>query len=823
MFRQTLDGTWWLRWASRDDPQVEHWRGGFPDGVLASVPGDVHSDLVTAGRLGEPLLDTAARDAAWVGDYDWWYSRTFEVSSLQGVEQSELHFDGIDLSAQAWLNGQALGSHSNAHLPWTIDISDQVREGANVLVVRVDDGFRSVAGRDFARYDGLSSHHGGVPMMLMRKPLFTHGWDWAPVLPTCGIYRDVELRLLSGPVIRRAAWRTRLQDDGGAVVSVHVEVENPLPTPQTTTLRVTLDDHSVELTSALGPGDGTLAVDLQIEDPRLWWPAPLGAPTLCTSSVELVVSGRVVDVQRGRQGLREVELRQQPLGDGEGESFTIVVNGVPVFAKGAGWQPADQLIARASDTKIRELVRLAAQANLNMLRIWGGGVYERDAFYDACDDFGVLVWQDFLYACSYYPDDDPEFVAQAREEAAAAVRRLRNHPSLALWCGNNETQWMHGAKRARGETRPHYGLRLYDEVLPAVVAEHDPTRPYWPGTPTGGSAPNAPDGGTRHTWDLVFQAESLDARTDFRSFTQDTSSFVAEFGCLAPSSVSSLQAFLGPEHLNRKSDGWEFHDNWFEQGATAHAITRYWADAETLALPEYVAVGQLIQAQALTTGLDHWRRRKFRTSGALFWGYTDTWGTTHSWAIVDYFLDRRPSYHHVRRSCAPVALSVESHDGAHALWAVNDLRSHVEAVLESGVLDLASGEYLRRESRPVTLEPNAAIMLEAVGVGGDDVLTFGRLRTGDELIAHVTALAAGFEFRAVPFPAPRFTQSVTGEQLVISADTFVWQVEIDAPPGVEVSDNYFDVLPGETREIQLDGPAALLQHVTARPFIRTDT
>ena len=316
-------------------------------------------------------------------------------------------------------------------------------------------------------------------------------------------------------------------------------------------------------------------------------------------------------------------------------------------------------------------MRLAAGANLNMLRVWGGGVYESDAFYDACDEHGILVWHDFMYACAYYPDDDPAFVEEARLEARAAVERLRNRPCIALWCGNNENQWLHGLFGSMGRAQPQlHGLSLYDELLPAVVAELDPDRPYVAGTPLGGSSPNAEDGGTRHAWDLVFLSDGLDTRTDFPAFRDDRSAFVAEFGCLGPSDVESLRTFLPPdEHERRDGPAWKRHDNWFESGATAHAIARYWGPVEALDVDAYVALGQLVQAEALTIAIEHWRRRKFRTSGTLFWGYTDPWGTTHSWAIVDAFLRRRAAYHDVARAFAPVALSLEPRPGGRcAVW-----------------------------------------------------------------------------------------------------------------------------------------------------------
>ncbi|MEW5815029.1 MAG: sugar-binding domain-containing protein [Spirochaetota bacterium] len=827
--KKTLDlnGRWDLQWA--DPGQGE--AAGIPqtgcqaeNRIAASVPGDVHIDLIEAGIIDEPLWGKNAPACAWMEEKDWWYSRTFEIDPGFIGERVELHFEGLDTTADVWLNGQHLGSHNNMHIPYTIEVTEAVREGTNLVVVRLDVGLRAVRGKDTTTYSKMLAEVGPEPARIwIRKAQFTFGWDWAPRLLTCGIWRGVELHSYETVSLRDLCLRTHLLADGMARVKVLLELENFSSNMQAVQITLSLrgrERHEISLKASLQPGLSELCTHLEIPDPDLWWPAPLGEPALYDVAAVVRQEGQILDQKAFCYGLREVALIQELIPN-EGKSFIIAVNGQKFYCKGANWVPADSLIARVSPAKYRELVRLAAEANFNMFRIWGGGIFEDDYFYELCDQFGILIWQDFLYACGYYPDDDPEFVAQAQREAELAVRRLRNHPCIALWCGNNENQWIHWDRVQQGAGADRlYGEIIYDQILPEVCARLDPTRPYWPGSPYGGDDPNSPEQGDRHNWHISIGA-TPEERIDYPYYEGDQGKFISEFGILAPPPLDSLMRFLPPGELDRHSPGWSFHNNQFEQGAIWEALKRYWKSSEELSLSAYIIYSQMIQAEALKFALEHWRRRKFDTSGTLFWMYSDSWGAV-GWTIVDYYLRLKPSYYAVRRAFAPLLASFAPENGLFQLWLTNDTLGAREGSLQYGWVDLENSKVESQHQEAIAPAKTSTVVAKLpLPEGWQDQpgrwMAFCRFSTDGQVLSRSRRFLSGFQFNQLPLPKAEFDYQLQGpddsgvSQLILKANSFVWMVQIQSPRGVWVEDNYFDLIPGETVQIRLSGPAVLMK------------
>ncbi len=819
VFRLDLNGTWTLAWCEPGRGEERGWPTlgvECPNAVSATVPGDVHLDLIEAGVIDEPLHGLNSRDCAWMEEMDWWHSRSFALGRANMGERIELVFGGLDTTADLWLNGEHLGRTNNMHVAQTFDVTEVARAGRNLLVVRLDVGLRAVEGKDLERYAML---RGPEPRVYMRKAQFTFGWDWAPRLATCGIWRPVELRSYRRAALRELCLRTRLGPDGAATVEVLAEVENLTGglLPAALSLALSRDEtHAVNLEAMLEPGTGEMAGEIRIEDPELWWPAPLGEPALYEVTAVLHSGARELERRSFRYGLREVTLAQEPIGE-EGRSFVFHVNGEAVYCKGADWVPADSIVARVSPARYRALVGAAAEANFNMLRVWGGGIYEDDCFYRLCDERGILVWQDFLYACAYYPDDDPQFVAEARREAAQAVRRLRNHACLALWCGNNENQWLHGDRAgAPGAPERCLGEGLYNAVLPGVCARLDPTRPYWPSSPWGGPEPNSELEGNRHAWDVSIRAPALEDRIDYERYAEDRGKFICEFGVLAPPPPEGLRRYLPPGELSRDCEPWAHHNNRFEKGTNQEALRRYWRPAEDLSLDEYVRYSQLIQAEALSFAVEHWRRRKFRTGGALLWMYADCWGEV-GWTVIDYYLNRKPSYYAVRRACAPVLASLKREEDGVGVWLVNDMLRAVPGELTAGWLNVRTGEMTER-TEPAEAPANAAREATRLALpeGELDAWTaYARFARDAEVLSRNRLFLAGFHFNRLALPAVRLAWRLAGDPpaLEVGADGFAWQVHVEAPRGVWVEDNDFDLLPGEARTVPLRGPAPLCERV----------
>jgi beta-mannosidase len=823
--RIDLNGIWALRYCDPGEGERLGWPEGAGDKefVAARVPGDVHVDLAEAGVIEEPLHGRNARDCAWMEGKDWWYAREFEVPSSSLGERVELHFAGLDTTADVWVNGRHVGAHDNMFVPIVLDVTGVVREGPNLVVVRVDVGLRTAEGRPVGKYGAMGTSASDTPRMWIRKAQFTFRWDWAPRLLTCGIWRGVELRSYDRVALRDVCLRTSLRPGGEARVEALLEVENLTDVETPTQASVFLSGHgeyTAELQATLQPGLQTLTAEIDVTEPALWWPAPLGEPNLYDCRVVVKAHGQILGQKTFRYGLREVELIREPLPE-EGESFTLVINGQKVYCKGADWVPADSLMARVSPAKYRELVRLASEANFNMFRIWGGGVYEDPYFYQLCDEFGILVWQDFMYACSYYPDDDPGFVAGARRESELAVRRLRNHACIALWCGNNENQWIHYRVGQTGTPADRcYGEVIYDEVLPEVCARLDPTRPYWPSSPYGGQDPNSEELGNRHAWEVNIINPVLEDQVNYANYAADRGKFISEFGILAPPVLETLQEYLPPTELHRGSPAWEFHNNEFEKGTIQTALERYWRPAEELGLPEYALYAQLIQAEALKFALEHWRRRKFATSGTLFWMYSDCWGAI-GWTIVDYYLRKKPSYYFVRRAFEPILASIQQGDNRLSFWLSNDTLQDTRGTLEYGLVDLRTSET-REQTSEAKVAANSSVRVAELDISQlapDEVgrwAAYCRFIAGGQVVSRNRWFLTGFYLNALDMPKAHLAQRLDGEALVLKADSFAWQVQIATPAGVEAEDNHFDLLPGEERRIRLRGPEDLFARVAAR-------
>ena len=809
--------------------------------VPAEVPGDVHLDLARAGTIEEPLVGLNAKGLRWIEDREWWFRRTFTVPGDRVGRHAELLFEGLDYEADIFLNGERVGRHLNAFVPCRIDVSDRVRPGENLLCVRLECGARQGRARRVKKYLGgwsLASRS-----CLLRKPQFTFGWDWAPKLLTCGIWRPASLELHEGASIRDVQVRTAIEpvprESGaegwgrraaGADLAFSVEVESFFEVTRPMALRVTVanEEKQVErFEAAVDPGPGRIDGTVHLEKPLLWYPRPMGEQHLYTVVVDLMDGENVLDHRLFKTGLRRVRLLQEPLHSSpeppeRGQTFTLEVNGARVFACGANWVPADSVLARVDGDRYGTLLEAAADAHFNMLRIWGGGIYEDEAFYDLCDAYGILVWQDFMFSCALYPDDDPEFVAQVRGEAEAVVRRLRNHPSLALWCGNNECDmgyrlnWWSGAKAFHGES-------IYHELLPEVCGRLDPDRPYWPSSPYGDPAdPNGPEEGDQHPWEVSISAPTLEERADYRRYERVGGRFVSEYGMLAPPALESLRQGLGDDEAKPGGRVWTFHTNPYAKGVQEARLDLFCGEkAGRLELGRRVLLEQIIQAEGLRTAIEHFRRRKFTCSGSLFWMFNDCWPAV-SWSVIDYYGRRKPAYYAVKRAYQPILVSIRDDRTHLSLWVVNDTLEPLEGRLEHGLMNLSSPHDADVLTDPVRVAPNSAAAITTVPVPTSALewkFYFARLQVKGAYIAQNRFLFTTFKGARWPEVTPYWTlEAVDGldHTIKVGAACYAWAVRLDLPEGVLPEDNYFDLFPGDEKSVRLKGPAELARKVQVR-------
>jgi beta-mannosidase len=838
MLKQTLslDGPWTFRGldadhAQRTQPHTPAW----PDGewLPGQVPGTVQQDLLRLGRIPDPYLDANALQLTWIEEKDWWYRHTFTCPSDFTGDRVLLKCDGLDTYASLWLNGTLIGRHANMFVPFKADVTGVLRPGReNELLIL----FRSIdlelRDKDVSRMWGLN---GDKTTSYARKAQCSFGWDWAPRLVTFGIWRPIRLVAHRYGCFRDLAVRTYLERPDRARLELSCELEGLAPEPQPAEVTLTVLGPEGEtvatsrVSTQLAKGIQTLTARLDLDRPRLWWPNGCGDQPLYRVNAQLLTSGEVLDEASTRFGVRKIELRQEPIATGR--TFTFVINGQPIFCKGANWGPAEALTLRTTEGRYRALIQLARDANMNMLRVWGGGIYEDQVFYDVCDEMGILVWQDFMYACASYPDDEAT-LCEAEREARLVIRALRNHPCLAMWCGNNENQWIHIQRLHNGvETNPALlGQAIYDEVLPRICVELDPTRPYWPSSPWGGETPNSPREGDRHSytvglgigdlgdWDLSW------ANAGYHRYGEDTGKFISEFG--------SFVAFPEPETIERFLDPPERHTDsaaWREHVPHSPTWPAHFQDifdfqlANILGVPGEKALGmgayqcyaRLVAGEALAYGIEHYRRAKFQCSGVLFWFFASIWPAI-DWACVDHYLVPKPLYYYIKRAFAPVLVSLRAEpDGGVSAWVVNDRLAPL-----SGTLTLShgtfTGEVLWRDEQSVHIPANSSVCLQTLP--GD------RLRARDRRTAFVAASLTESDavWRARPlflddlrvllFPqatlTARLSRATDGRLTVtVHSDVFARAVRL-ALYGAVFQDNYSDLLPGEERQVSFDPAAA---------------
>ena len=803
----SLDGAWKIRACDDLHGRPTHYVGPGADlthFVDAVVPGEVHLDLMRAGIIADTNLGTAVREARWVEESVWVYRREFDAppEALE-ARAVRLVFDGLDLDAKVYLNGEEVGRHANAHTPCRIDVAGKRRPGTNTVAVWLESGLCAVCDRNATAYEWWSLNHRLHKRAWLRKPQYQFGWDWNPRLINVGIWRPVRLEWSDTVRVDAVTVYSELADDH-ATATLHCRVfaENVTGEDLPAVVRAVCAETgtAAELDVALPAGRSPQILAIPVDAPKLWWPAGHGEQPLYTLDVEVRVGGEAVATAMRRTGIRTVTINQDPH-PVEGRYFILEVNGRPIFLKGGNWVPPDMIYARITPDLCRRLIELAVEANCNMMRIWGGGLFADHAMLDACDERGVLVWHDFLYACAKYPADDFGFLRNAEAEAVFAIRDLSHHPSLALWCGNNEVE--EGFYNWETQTeKPLVQFSLFHHVLPILLKREDPSRPYWPGSPFSPDhdVPSSKLSGDQHPWAVTVGAE-VDNIWHFRL---DVSRCANEGGVLGASPAATVRGFLPPDQQTMHSPAWVLHDNavnFYERPGVCYRMMETWIGrvATEMDLDDYLFYSALMQAEGLKEYIDNFRRRMFSSSAAVFWMYNDSWPTTHGWTIVDYHLRRKLSFHPTRRAFAPVTVVPAELPGAVGVFGVNDTPAPWSGGLRYGLANLAGGLPLD-ERAAVELPANAAVELARIPMaqwrqaGTRSAVAFALLLEGEQPIAQNRLFVE--KFKDLEWSAPEVSVRREGDLAVFSSPTFAWGVCLDLDGEATLPDNAFDLLPG---------------------------
>ncbi|WP_315762342.1 beta-mannosidase [Sphingomonas sp. Y38-1Y] len=792
-------------------------RGAGGGWIAATAPGDTYLALIEAGRLAHPFAGREEAAAAWVRDREWWWHTRFDLTEAAPSEMVELVFDGLDTFADIWLDGHLLGRADNMFRSWRFDLSG-VAPGCRDLAVRFHPPSIMTGDRPLPNWSVATDRISRTRRTAMRKAQFGWGWDWGPDLPTVGIWKSVRIERRRSAVVRSVNFSTLTIDHGTAQVAIDIDLSEPA-------------DATVELLSPdgervwQGHRRGSGRIEAAIADARLWWSADLGEQPLYTLVVRIAGAP---DYSR-QVGIRTIAIDQSPDPDEPGTTFfRFVLNGVPIFAKGVNWVPANSFVGAVPDATYRDLLARAASANMNMVRVWGGGIYEPDLFYDECDRLGLLVWQDFMFANGPDPDDDPAFLDNIRAEVREQVARLRHHACLALWCGNNESHGIHWLQAAlTGVAERHAGLTIYDEIIPAALDELDPATPWWPSSPWGGPSPNSMRGGDVHNWtvwhgfppvpDVELDGGYLSAPEGvaFTRYQEDMARFVSEFGLQAAPTLATLERWMAPDDLALKSPGFldRIKDVADKAAAMMATVT---GPPETLA--DYVDFTMVAQAEGLKFGIEHYRRRKPHCSGALIWQHNDCWPCV-SWSLIDHDGVAKAGWYAVRRAFAPVLASFRRVGDGVELWVTNDTLAPVH---DAAIVSLASfaGEIAWQAEVAIEVPANASrCVWRGVAADADDQVLMVRsaadaFPANRLLLAPVKDLAlapdAGINTVCEPVAA--------GLRVTVSATRYALTVNLCSDdPRLRFSDGHFDLAAGETRTVivsHVDDGAVRAEHVT---------
>jgi beta-mannosidase len=811
----TLNGVWQLTYNTLGKNQ-DKWNRTIP----ATVPGDIHLDLMAAGLICEPLISDNSKKYHWIEEKEWWYSKKFEVSETFFGKKIELVCDGLDLTADIWVNGVLVGSANNMFVQHRFDVGKVLCVGENEILVRLDVGFNAVGDvptEKFAKSWGREEPR----RPWMRKAQQSFYWDVAPRLLTCGIWRDIYLESFDEVILSDVYVTSQTRADT-ATVSVFAEITSSIS--DICELEVVVKDEKSEIIRkvpvALHKGEQKKQIDVELKNPKLWWPNGMGNANLYQVSIRLLnEDGYLYGEKQLKHGIRTIEILQESLNENE-RTFTVVVNGFKVFCKGGNWVPSDSIYARINREKEYKLLKYAQEANFNMIRIWGGGVYPDTFFYEICDELGIMVWQDFMYACAYYPDFEPAFCAGAKEEAEKVVRKFRNHASLALWCGNNETYWMHNRVDPNGE---FYGLKIYAEILPAAIKHLDPKTYYHPSSPYPGPAFNQENQGDQHIWSYVLGWYELNHRSDSWDYSEEEKKtvmkiwdipelnhkFISEFGIYCPSNMASMQKFMGEHPVRTEGEIYQHHRNHFEADFILEMLRRYYKHRDDYSLEEFIIAGQMVQSEALKYIFEEFRSRMYVCSGTLFWEYNDAWGHI-GYTPVDYYLNVKPLYYYMRRVFAPVHAVFKNQ--ANQLWVLNDKPQEQSLEIEYGVMSFSGKDIFNRRKR--ILVPACSAMqidsLEAELIKVSDAKqAFAYVKVYDSnggLLERNRQFLVPLE--EINLPEDSMTCEITAIdrqtwKVDVSARDFVHMVKIDADENLQCSDNSFDLWPGERRIIEV--------------------
>lgn len=782
---------------------------GEEERIPAQVPGSVYHDLLCSKRMEDPFWRDNEDKALKLMENDFIYETHFVPDKgLFDTDEIRLCFAGLDTIADVYLNGILLGRADNMHRVWEFSVTEVLRQEENVLKIY----FHSPTGYIKERYAQcvtMGSEHCMDGFPQIRKAHCMFGWDWGPRLPDAGIWKDV---FLEGVETGRLESVYVTQEHESHKVTLHISAKivragkekDSAKDAEELSYRVTVTDPKGNVRTADNSPES-----LVISQPLLWWPNGYGEQNLYGICVQLMMGGREIDRWEKRIGLRTMTMHREK--DAYGESFAHEVNGVQIFAMGADYIPEDNIFSRITGERTRNLLEQCRAANFNCIRVWGGGFYPHDDFYDLCDELGLVVWQDLMFACAVYELTE-EFDKNIRAEIRDNVRRLRHHASLGLWCGNNEMemfvdegQWVNTPKQ-----KADY-IKMYEYIIPQVLKEEDPQTFYWPASPSSGGsfdAPNDPDRGDVHYW-KVWHGDK-----PFSEYRKYYFRYASEFGFQSFPCLKTVEAFTLPEDRNIFSYVMDKHQR---NDAANGKIMKYLY--QTYLYPSefdtLLYASQLLQGEAIKYGVEHFRRNRGRCMGAVYWQLNDCWPVA-SWSSIDYYGRWKALHYFAKRFFAPVLLSCQEEGMMTQNTNVNAQPFQMEKSVTFNVSNETMtekavrvvwavrnrfGEVLREEEQELLVPALSSVWMDKVEIPEmkieEEYISY-ELFEGEKWVSGSTVLLTLPKF--FRYEDPQLTVEACGDEIVVRAEAYAGSVEIrNGNEDLVLEDNYFDMNGGERR------------------------
>lgn len=806
----------------------KHVRGN--DWYPATVPGVVQTDLMDNQLIEDPFYRLNERSIQWIDKEDWEYKTTLDVApDVFDKQHIELDFKGLDTYADVYLNDSCILKTDNMFREWQVEVKGLLKKDGNQLRIY----FHSPIKMDIPKFDAMKypveagndqSENGGVfdkkVSVFARKAGYHYGWDWGPRIVTSGIWRPVYLIGWNDARIENIQYIQEKVNARRADIKARLTFTADKDGEATLAIRAEGVKNGWTKKAQVKKGTNVIETDLTVNNPKLWWTNGLGEPHLYPFTATLAIDGRTADSRTTNLGLRSLRVVYEK--DAEGHAFYFELNGSKLFAKGANYIPQDNFLPRVTDQQYEKTILDAVNANMNMLRIWGGGIYENDIFYDLCDRYGILVWQDFMFACSLYPMN-PDMLENIRQEAIENVVRLRNHPCIAIWCGNNEihTAWFNwGWKKTyenlgvADEIRKDY-KDVFHKILPEVVKEYDPKAYYLPSSPYGGD-PDAkcesgkpiwnPDGDA-HYWGVWHGKDSI------ANYNKVKARFFSEYGFQSfPEYQSVLKYAPEKRDHNIYSDVMMAHQR---GGSHANGLIEWYLLNEYRQpkdFPNFLYMGQLLQGDAIKTAIEAHRRGMPYTMGTLFWQHNDCWPVA-SWSSRDYYGRWKAQHYFSRKAFNDILVSPIVEDDTLQVYIVSDRLKPVKGILDIRVMDL-KGNVVYEKKEKVTAPANASRIqfsapLASVlgGHGTNEVFVNARFTENGngEVVTNNYFLT---RFKNIDFPKAAIRMSSVpvagGYDVTVESDVFARGVFLSID-GIDnfFSDNYFDLLPGEPATVHV--------------------